>query len=110
MAIMISKPSANLHSNSAFQAANVLRAWLRSDETAFRSELMRTLELCSMPATAAEEEKLELLQAVAGSLRETPLDSVCQSTVHLCLDLLVHLAGQSWTDPTLCSPGLEATH
>jgi hypothetical protein len=91
----MSKPFANPATTPALQAANVLRAWVTCNEAAFRYELAKTLEFCSVQPTACEEEQVEVLKAVAGSLRNAPLGSVCSTMVHLCVDLLVHLSGQS---------------
>lgn len=85
---------ATLPAASATQAANVLRAWAASDETGFRAELDRTASLCSAQPSAAEEEKLDLLEAVAVTLLRMPVGDRGQPMAHVCIGLLAHLAGQ----------------
>jgi hypothetical protein len=80
---------------SSMQAAKVLRAWVVADEPAFRAEIRRTLELCSAGEGAFEEENILLLKAVAEALKRAPLNAECESMVHLCINLLIHIASHS---------------
>lgn len=98
----MSKPVANSSPDPAVQAANVLKAWVYCDESAFRREINNTVALCS-EASMREDEHLELLRAIAESLRHKPLDSSSEPMVHLCIELLVHLAGPFWTGPSLAA-------
>ena len=85
----------------AQQASSMLRAWVLSDERAFQLAVGETLRLCAVEPTGLHEEQVELLKAVAGALRSRPMSAKYESTVHLCINLLVHLAGQPW-----CSVGM----
>jgi len=104
----MSKQLANLRPTPATQAANVLKAWVVRDEDAFHREIGQTFECCAAEATGFEDENLELLRAVAGSLRERPMNSEYEPMVHLCIDLLIHLAGHSGTDWAACGAEMRA--
>jgi hypothetical protein len=84
-------------------AANALRAWARRDEAAFRGELARSMELCAGPEPGENNEQMELLHAVAESLGKAPLGSVSEPMVDVCIDLLVHLAGET----AACAPNVH---
>ena len=100
----MSKPVSTSGTTPAVQAANVLRAWIVRDEAAFHREIGRTFEFCSSGSTGFDDENFELLRAVAGSLRGRSLDSDCEPMVHLCINLLIHLAGHCWSDSAVCVP------
>ena len=82
----------------ARQADNILRAWMCQDSGALWQELKSGLDLCyPAHANGQEEEHLELLQTVVARLEQSralrggqPPDPV----VRICIDLLLHLAGQ----------------
>jgi len=85
--------------NPAAQAASVLKAWVYCDEAAFRREINKTVALCSEDGLL-EDEHVELLRAIAESLRHKPLDARSEPMVHLCIELLIHLAGPLWPLPS----------
>jgi hypothetical protein len=83
----------------ARQAENILRAWRRQDAVALRAEFEKGLSLCAAPGVpGAEEEQIDLLQAVVERLNEYPAAVPPQSAdpvIRLCMTLLTHLATQS---------------
>lgn len=93
----------------AHQAGNILRAWVCRDEAALRKEFAKGLDLCASPqGLALEEENLEMLKAVVARLNECPAvlnAEPADPTVRLCINLLMHLAGQPyWTKSSGGSP------
>lgn len=103
MQFSMSNPFANSEITAADRAAKVLSAWVAEDEAVFRQELGDTLNFCTAGANGYEEEQLELLEAVIVPLRQRPVSTDNASLVQLCVNLLVHLAGPSWT-PRGCAP------
>jgi len=80
---------------SAQLAKALLGAWLGGEPSAVEKELDRSCHPAAVSADAAEDERLELLEAVAarmkahaGLLGNEPMDPSLIS----CLDLLLHLA------------------
>jgi hypothetical protein len=82
----------------ARQAENILRAWRRRDAAALRAEFEKGLSLCATPgAPGDEEERIDLLRAVAAKLGGYPAGAGLEPAdpvVGLCLTLLSHLATQ----------------
>ncbi len=77
----------------AHQAARILAAWNSRNPAGLQLELERSLNLCCPDhAWGLQEERLELLQAVAGGIRHAPDPLVPgDRQVERCLDLLRHL-------------------
>ena len=84
---------------SSYLAGSLLRAWVQSDLAALETELDKSSRIFLSSAllnNEAEEERLELLQSVAGWMRACPNLLAANSEdpgLDLCVDLLVHLAG-----------------
>ena len=79
----------------ALQAERILAAWASGDESLLRQELRKSQKLDGVPARGLDEERLELLRAVAGGLLKSPgglRQGRKDPSVRRCLDLLAHLA------------------
>jgi hypothetical protein len=77
----------------AHQAARILAAWDSRNPAGLQAELQRSLDLrCPDHSWGLQEERLELLQAVAEGIRHAP-DPLAPGNgqVERCLDLLRHL-------------------
>ena len=90
--------STNGMTDPGWHAARILYAWERRDETAFRREVARTLDLLLRGRPYIVEEQAEVLETVAARLDRCPeLLNQCRSRSEgrVCIALLRHLAGRS---------------
>jgi len=78
----------------AHQASRILAAWSSRNPAGLQAELQRSFDLsCPDRSWGLQEERLELLQAVAGGIQCAPDPLVPgDRKVARCLDLLRHLA------------------
>ena len=93
----------------ARHAGHILSAWVCGDEAGLRAEIARGLDLCSAPrAMPAEEEDLDVLQAVVERLNECPAvwdAEPADPMIRVCISLLMHLAVQpDWSESSEASP------
>ena len=82
----------------AWQAARILQAWKRRDETAFRREVAATLDLPRRGGPYVLEEQTEVLNTVATRMDRWPdfLNKGLNSPDgRACIALLSHLASQA---------------
>ena len=78
----------------AHQAARILAAWTSRNSAGLHEELRRSFDLCCPDhSRGLQEERLQLLQAVAEGMQHAP-DPLRAGDRKLerCLDLLRHLA------------------
>jgi len=78
---------------TAHQAARILAAWDSRNPAGLQVELQRSLNLCCPDHSwGLQEERLQLLQAVAEGIQHAPDPLVPgDRKVERCLDLLRHL-------------------
>jgi hypothetical protein len=77
--------------SSSQQAARLLTAWVSRNPTGLREELRNSLHLDAVrtPQNWEEEERTQLLHAVASSIQQS---SAGDPKLRCCVDLLRHLA------------------
>jgi len=95
MRLQMKNSPSNMTGESRQQARTILRAWYSCNE----GEFLRKLQAASrirpvLNASALEQEKVEVLKAVVGRLKQCPnaLQSQPDPIVSLCIKLLLHLA------------------
>lgn len=84
-------------STSSVQLADaLLKAWIKADDETFKAELDKSARACRTALNGGEDERLELLGAIANQLKQSPPRQRRTSpdpALGLFVDLLVHLAG-----------------
>jgi hypothetical protein len=78
----------------AHQAARILAAWTSRNSVGLHEELRRSFDLCCPDQSRGlQEERLQLLQAVAEGMRHAPDPlQAGDRKLERCLELLRHLA------------------
>ena len=78
----------------AHQAARILAAWTSRNSVGLHEELRRSFDLCCPDQSRGlQEERLQLLQAVAEGMRDAPDPlQAGDRKLERCLELLRHLA------------------
>jgi len=90
----------NLAMNSAARAERILAVWEQEDLPGLQAELLVARQACAAPAgaRAEEQERLDLLEGIAGQMQEDlirlPLGSAAGSRAATCFRLLEHLAAR----------------
>ena len=90
----------NLAMNSADRAQRLLAVWEQEDLPGLQAELLLTRQACAAVtgARAEEEERLDLLEGIAGQMQQDlvhlPLGSEAGSRAATCFRLLEHLAAR----------------
>jgi hypothetical protein len=83
------------------QAEALLRAWMVGDSGRLEAELEKSLSADLPAANDGEEERVQLLRAVAGRMRSCPdpfAPWCVDPGLDLCLDLLTHLISGGGAD------------
>jgi hypothetical protein len=83
---------------AAHIAENLLHTWIRGDRSRLEVELDRTTSSSLDEPDDEEMERLQLVKSIAARMKRCPNTYASRSTdpvLHLCVDLLAHLACRS---------------